>query len=95
MELSTEAKAMMLGAFLNPRTKLTFHNVENVPSEKARKGLTELVEAGLVSRTVDGIAETFMLTGRGMDFDKRTIAKNPFAWMAEHGSFPLSAPKKT
>lgn len=95
MDLSTEARAMLLGVFLNPKSTLTFQNVESVPSPLARKGLDDLIAAGLVARKVSGIAETFTLTDAGADFDRRSLAKNPMAWMKERGSFPLSVPKVT
>lgn len=50
--LSLEAKVMLLGGFANPKARITFGNVNMTASQKARKGLEELMVAGLVRRTV-------------------------------------------
>lgn len=90
--LSLEAKLMLLGAFANPRARLTFGNVNMTASAKARKGLEELMVAGLVRRTVNGQAETFTLTEAGQELDRRQIESAPLAFMEQHGRFRLAQP---
>lgn len=93
-DLSIEAKAMMLGVFLSPKTKLTMHNVESVLSPKAAKGMSDLQEAGLVTATPDRGAVIYQLTEAGMALDRRSIVKgDPFKWMKEHASFPIAVKK--
>lgn len=93
MDLSTEAKVMLLGAFLLPKAKLTMRNEISVLSDKAKKGLDELVSCGLVETAATGIAVTYSLTEAGKNFDRRSIARDPFKWMDEHGRWPIAVPK--
>lgn len=93
--LSLEAKVMLLGGFANPKARITFGNVNMTASQKARKGLEELMVAGLVRRTVNGQAETFTLTEAGQELDRRQIEAAPLAFMEKHGRFPLGQPVTT
>ncbi|MCW3784424.1 hypothetical protein [Defluviimonas salinarum] len=89
MPLSTEAKAMLLGAFLNPKAALRYANGSSIKSPQARKGLAELGAAGLASVSTNGVDEIWQMTEAGMAYDRRSIARDPLAWMRAHGSFPL------
>jgi len=94
--LSIEAKAMFLGTFLSPKSKLTMQNVQSVLSEKAAKGLDDLQAAGLVKATPNGQAVTYELTDAGRDLDRRSLIDgDPFKWMEKNASFPIAVRKKS
>lgn len=93
MKLSIEAKAMLLGSFLNPNSTLTFRNEKSEASPKARSGLQDLEEAGYLLRTTEGKAETFRLTEAGKALDRRKVEGDPLTFMQEYGNFPIAVAK--
>lgn len=93
MKLSTDAKVMLLGAFLSPKTVLTFKNERSELSPRARAGLAELEDAGYVLRTQIGKEESFQLTPDGMQIDRRSVEKAPVSFMRKYGKFPMTVTK--
>lgn len=74
MNLSEDARALFLGAFLNPRATLTYQNVSNRMPERTRNAMEELEAEGLVLRIVSiNGAETFILTDKGKDLDRMKV----------------------
>jgi hypothetical protein len=93
-ELSNDARAMLLGCFLNPRASLTMHNVQNRLTARAQAGIDELIAAGLVQvdRPHDEVA-VYTLTDAGADADRREIARGDlFGFMEQNGRFSIAEP---
>lgn len=94
MDISNDAKAMLLGAFLSENTTLTMQNVERVLSPRAESALTELMERGLIVATKDGLAVSYSQTEAGKKLDRRSLIDGDvFDWMRKNGAFPISTPK--
>jgi hypothetical protein len=92
MELSNEARAIFLGCFLNPKSTLRLANVENTLTDAARKGMDELIEAGLVEafNIAGTLAVIYSATEAGMNADRKEIAGGDlFGFMETHGKFNL------
>ena len=94
MKLSTEAIAVRVGVFLNHKASLTMRNESSVLSAQAEKGLLELISAGFVDVTHEGLAARYVLTPAGAALDVKALCGGkPFDWMKKHGSFPIAVNK--
>ena len=92
--LSDAAKALLGALWINPRFTLRYAMVESVPSREADAALSEMVNAGILSRTTErGGAVVYAMTEVGAALDRRP--KGGMEFIRKHGSFPLSQPKPT
>lgn len=89
-ELSDDAKALMLGIFMNPKSQLRLENEVRTLSSRARDALRELHFIGLAQVTKEGKIETWSLTEEGRDVDRRQLAPNLMEFMESKGNFSIT-----
>ena len=91
--LPNPARALLASLWMNPRFTLRYGMVENIPSPAAEDALSQLVEAGLLTREdQDCGARIYSLSDLGADVDRRPPGEttmDKIAFIGEHGRFPL------
>ena len=97
--LPNSSRALLAGQFMNPNSTLRYGMVENVPSPEAEEALGALVDAGLLSRTVERSgAILYALTEEGKNSDRRPPGKTVeemWDFMEKHGRFRMSVLKSS
>lgn len=98
--LSNEARAILATLWLTPGFVMTIDFAESELTDIARKGLDELIEADIISRTIpfDGdTARQYRLTDAGRKIDRRPPGrkhKDKLKFLDKYGSFSIVQPKE-
>lgn len=95
--LSNEARALLAGRFFMPTASLRFEMCQSVPTKQAEALFSELVDAGLLSRTdnADGSIR-YALTDLGVNTDRMPPGQNDDErgeFMNRYGKFKIAEPK--
>jgi hypothetical protein len=90
--LGNDARAILAGRFMSPKTTLVLNNQEKGLTERSRVAFDELIAAGLLSEEPadNGYAEArrYALTEAGRLYPRAA----PFEFMARHGNFKIVEP---